>query len=440
MSGMLANSAKSKPPNHFLTYSTLFLQAGDILHYYLCSRDGVCAEATRCLGHQDEYPSGECYNKAMSKDLKDKTLEEMEKLVVGLGQKRYLAGYLFKFIHLQHGREIAALSTLSKAFRAQLVEQGYFISQLKVVEVLSDPDGSAKYLFELGDGERIETVLLPEDERRTLCVSTQIGCPMGCAFCATARIAFRRNLTAGEIVDQVNTIGVSSSESPVSSGKDSALETSHFKLHTSPDRITNIVYMGMGEPLLNYDAVLKSIRILNHSAGRNIGIRHITISTSGIVPGIRRLANEEIGPRLAISLNAPSDALRSKLMPVAHRYPLAELLDAVRYYQAQTGQRVTFEYVLIDQVNDSVAHARLLVKLLRGLLCNVNLIEHNLFSGCEFTASSRERIQRFAGALKEAGVETTIRFRMGRRIRAACGQLQAGYRPRGATGKPSPDS
>jgi 23S rRNA (adenine2503-C2)-methyltransferase len=411
----------------------------------------------------------------MDKDLKDKTLEEMEKMVVGLGQKRYLAGYLFKFIHLQNGREIAAVSTLSKAFRTQLIEQGYFISQLKAVEVLSDPDGSVKYLFELGDGERIETVLLPEGERRTLCVSTQIGCPMGCAFCATARIAFRRNLTAAEIVDQVNTVssmllealeervagscrghppiewgaGSARASRAASARSDAARGARHGAGGTpatqTPDgvttnRITNIVYMGMGEPLLNYDAVLKSIRILNHSAGRNIGIRHITISTSGIVPGIRQLANEEIQPRLAISLNAPTDALRGKLMPVAHRYPLAKLLEAVRYYQTQTGQRVTFEYVLIDKVNDSVTHARLLVKLLRGLMYNVNLIEHNPFSGCEFTGSSRERIQRFAAALKEAGVETTIRFRMGRRIQAACGQLQAGYQPRGSTGKPSPDS
>ncbi len=348
----------------------------------------------------------------MDKDLKGKTLEELEKMVVGLGQKKYLARYLFQFIHTQNGREVAALSTLSKAFRTQLVEQGYFISQLKTVDTLTDPDGSAKYLFELGDGERIESVLLPEEDRRTLCVSTQVGCPMGCVFCATGRIQFRRNLTTGEIVDQVNAV------------------------EEHAGRITNLVYMGMGEPLLNYDAVLQSIRILNHSAGKNIGIRHITISTSGIVPGITKLADEEIRPRLAISLSAPTDALRSKLMPVTEKYPIAELLEAVRTYQARTGQRVTFEYVLIDKVNDSVTHAHLLVKLLRGLMYNVNLIEHNPFSGCEFTGSSRERIQRFASALKQAGVETTIRFRMGRRIKAACGQLQAGYRPRKRTKQP----
>jgi 23S rRNA (adenine2503-C2)-methyltransferase len=365
----------------------------------------------------------------MNRDLKDKTLEELEKAVVGLGQKKYLAGYLFKFIHTQNGREIAALSTLSKAFRTQLMERGYFISQLKIIDVLTDPDGSAKYLFELADGERIEAVLLPEEERRTLCVSTQVGCPMGCAFCATGRIQFRRNLTAGEIVDQVNTV----CSVPVRASE----ETPHG---VTTNRITNIVYMGMGEPLLNYDAVLKSIRILNHSAGKNIGIRHITISTSGIVPGIRQLADEEIRPRLAISLNAPTDALRSRLMPVANKYPLAELLQAVRFYQETTGQRVTFEYVLIDKVNDSVTHARMLVKLLRGLMYNVNLIEHNPFSGCEFTGSSRERIQRFASVLKEAGVETTIRFRMGRRIKAACGQLQAGYRPRELAKKSAADS
>ena len=352
----------------------------------------------------------------MNKDLKDKTLQELEKVVVALGQKPYLAGYLFKFIHVQNGREIAGISTLSKAFRAQLSAQGYFISQLKVVHALTDRDGSAKYLFELADGERIETVLLPEEERKTLCVSTQVGCPMGCAFCATGQILFRRNLTAGEIVDQVNTV------------------------EEHAGRITNLVCMGMGEPFLNYDAVLRSIRIVNHSAGKNIGIRHITISTSGIVPGIKKLADEEIRPRLAISLSAPTDALRSRLMPVTDKYPIAELLAAVRAYQAATGQRVTFEYVLIDKMNDSVTHARLLVKLLRGLMYNVNLIEHNPFSGCEFTGSSRERIQRFAAVLKEAGVETTIRFRMGRRIKAACGQLQAGYHPRKFVKGPAEDS
>jgi 23S rRNA (adenine2503-C2)-methyltransferase len=354
----------------------------------------------------------------MSKDLKDKTLEELEGIVVELGQKKYLAGYIFKFIHVQNGRDISTLSTLSKAFRAQLVEQGYFISQIKVVESLSDPDGSMKFLFELSDGERIESVLLPEDKRTTLCVSTQVGCAMGCGFCATAKIRLHRSLTAGEIVDQVNT----ACSVPVRASEETPDGV-------TTNEITGVVYMGMGEPLQNYDAVLRSIRILNHPAGRNVGIRHITISTCGIVPGIERLANEDIHPRLAISLNAPTDVLRSKLMPINRKYPLAELLEAVRAYQARTGQRVTFEYVLMDKVNDSVLHARLLVKLLAGLMYNVNLIEHNPYQGFEYAASSRQRIQKFASVLKDAGVETTIRFRMGRGIKAACGQLQAGYSP-----------
>jgi 23S rRNA (adenine2503-C2)-methyltransferase len=352
----------------------------------------------------------------MSKDLKDKTLHELERIVVELGQKKYLAGYIFTFIHVQNGQDIAALSTLSKPFRAQLVEQGYSISQLKVVQSLSDPDGSAKFLFELSDGERIESVLLAEDKRKTLCVSTQVGCAMGCGFCATAKIRLRRNLTAGEIVDQVNTVcsvPARASEEP--------------PCGVTTNEITGVVYMGMGEPLQNYGAVLKSIRILNDPAGKGIGIRHITISTCGVVPGIRQLASEDIHPRLAISLNAPTDVLRSKLMPINNQYPLAELLDAVRDYHAKTGQRVTFEYVLMDTVNDSVLPARLLVKRLHGLMYNINLIEHNPYPGFEYAASSRQRIQRFASVLKDAGVETTIRFRMGRGIQAACGQLQAGY-------------
>jgi 23S rRNA (adenine2503-C2)-methyltransferase len=342
----------------------------------------------------------------MSKDLKDKTPEEIEQIVIDLGGKKYLAGYVFKFIHTQNGRDINAISSLSKAFRAQLVEQGWFISQLKVVESLSDPDGSAKYLLELADGERIESVLLPDEDRKTLCISSQVGCPMGCAFCATGRIEFRRNLTAGEIVDQVNTV------------------------EERTGRISGVVYMGMGEPLWNYDAVLKSIRIVNHPSGKNIGIRHITVSTCGIVPAITRLAKEDIHPRLAVSLSAPTDSLRDKLMPINRRYPIAELFNAIRTYQTRTDQRVTFEYVLIDKINDSINHARMLVKLLRGLSCNVNLIEHNPYEGCGLAGSSRDRIARFAAVLKDAGIETVIRFRLGRGIKAACGQLQAGYTPR----------
>jgi 23S rRNA (adenine2503-C2)-methyltransferase len=339
----------------------------------------------------------------MNKDLKDKTPEELARIVTGLGGKPYLARYIFSFLHAKNAGAVAEITPLSKALRAELGEQGYFVSQLKTLESLSDPDGSTKFLFELGDGERIESVLLLDGSRRTLCVSTQVGCDMGCAFCATGRIKLRRSLKASEIVDEVN------------------------QVEAAVGKINNVVYMGMGEPLENYDAVLKSVRILNHSAGKNIGIRHITISTCGITPAIRKLAGEEVRPRLAISLNAPSDALRSRIMPINRNCPLAELLAAVRVYQDKTGQRVTFEYVMIDKLNDSTGHAKLLIKLLRGIPCNVNLIEYNPFPGCQLAGSRRDRIAQFATALKDAGVETVTRFKLGRHIKAACGQLQAGY-------------
>ena len=326
----------------------------------------------------------------MSRDLKDKTPGELEQIMESLGGKKYLAGYIFHFIHTKDAEEISEITPLSKVFREQLAGQGYFISRLSVLTRLTDKDGTAKYAFALGEGGRIETVLLLDGTRRTLCVSTQVGCAMGCAFCATGKLRFQRNLTAGEITDQVNTVQ-----------KDAG-------------RISNVVYMGMGEPLTNYAAVVKSLGILNHPKGKNIGIRHITVSTCGLAP-------------LAVSLNAPTDDLRTKLMPINAKYPIAELLKAVRFYQDKTRQRVTFEYVLIKGLNDSAGHAKMLVKLLAGFSCNVNLIEHNPYPTCKYAASGSARIREFATVLDQAGIETTTRFRMGRNIKAACGQLGADW-------------
>jgi 23S rRNA (adenine2503-C2)-methyltransferase len=269
------------------------------------------------------------------------------------------------------------------------------------VQTFTDPDGTIKYLFELGDGNRVETVLLSDGKRKTLCVSTQAGCSMDCAFCATAKLKFQRNLTAAEIVDQANII------------------------QKDKGKINNVVYMGMGEPLQNYDAVLKSLRILNHPEGKNIGIRHLTISTCGDADGIRKLAEEDIRPRLAISLNAPTDALRTKIMAINKKYPIAALFAAVKDYQMKTRERVTFEYVLIKGLNDSKLHAQMLAKLVRQVKCNVNLIEYNPHPHCPFTASNRQIIKRFTQVLEDAGIETTIRFKKGRKIKAACGQLGA---------------
>jgi 23S rRNA (adenine2503-C2)-methyltransferase len=336
-------------------------------------------------------------------DLKDKTLDELERIVVDLGQKKYLARYIFHFIHVEDATHISQITPLSKAFREQLVRLDYAISRLTLLNKQTDGDGTTKYVFALGDGHRIETVLLLEDKRRTLCLSTQAGCAMGCSFCATARIGFQANLTAGQIVDQVNSI------------------------QQEAGRISNIVYMGMGEPLANYGAVIKSLSILNHPAGKNIGLRHITVSTCGLIPGIRKLAGEEVRPRLGVSLNAPTDALRTQLMPINAKYPIAELMKAVRFYQSKTRQRATFEYVMINRLNDSSRHARMLVTLLDGLLCNVNLIEHNPYPGCKFQGSDKERIKQFASVLERAGIETTVRFRKGRGIKAACGQLGADW-------------
>ncbi len=333
--------------------------------------------------------------------MKNKTLGELREIVEKFSQKKYLAKYIFAFIHCKGAVEISDISPLSKVFRAELTRQGYYISHLKTVQTLADTEGTKKYLFELSDGERIETVLLTDGSRKTLCVSTQAGCSMNCAFCATAKLKFRRNLTAAEIVDQVNVV------------------------EGENGRISNIVYMGMGEPMQNYEAVLKSVRILNHPDGKNIGIRHLTISTCGDADGIRKLAKEDVRPRLAISLNAPTDALRNKIMTINKKYPIAALFAAVKDYQAKTRERVTFEYVLIKGLNDSNLHAQMLIKLVRQVKCNVNLIEYNPHPHCLFEASDRESIKRFTQALEEAGIETTIRFKKGRKIKAACGQLGA---------------
>lgn len=228
----------------------------------------------------------------MDKDLKNKTLHELEMLCGTLGQQKFHAHYLFGFIHEKGARNLEQITTISKQFRQLFSEQGYYIGSINPGKRLVDKDGTIKYCFDLHDGNRVESVLLSDVKRKTLCISTQVGCPMGCVFCATAKIGFKRNLTASEIVDQV------------------------YRAKEDGQHITNVVYMGMGEPFNNYDEVLKSVRILNNAEGINLGIRHITISTCGIVDGISRLAKEEITPRLAISLNAPTDSIRTKLMPI----------------------------------------------------------------------------------------------------------------------------
>ena len=339
----------------------------------------------------------------MDKDLKDKTVAELEQLILAMEEKKFHARTIFAFIHTHGIGDIEELTTLSKAFRGKLKEQGFYISNLKTVEVFLDPDGTEKYLFELADKTRVEAVgLVDESDRRTLCISTQVGCKMGCRFCATAHLKFQRHLTAGEIADQVIQIEKRSSQ-----------------------RIGNVVYMGMGEPFDNYDNVIRSVRILNDPAGKNIGARHITISTSGIVPGIKQLADESMQVRLAISLHGPNDNIRQKIMFVAKKYPLVDLMAAVKEYQQKSARRVTFEYVMIKGLNDSELDARALAKLIGPYNCNVNLIEYNPHPLCDFAPSDRLTIDKFQQVLQGCRIETLVRFKRGSSIKAACGQLGA---------------
>jgi 23S rRNA (adenine2503-C2)-methyltransferase len=261
-----------------------------------------------------------------------------------------------------------------------------------------------KVLFGLPDGEAIESVLMLYEGRQTVCLSTQVGCPVGCPFCATGQGGFVRNLTSGEIVEQVL----------------------HFarELRDEGKRVSNVVFMGMGEPLLNYDATWQAVETLTDSRGYNLGARHLTISTAGVIPGIQRLAGEGLQVGLAVSLHAPRDDLRRTLVPLARRYPLSELLSACRSYVEQTGRRVTFEYALLDDVNDSLQQARQLAHLLSGLLCHVNLLPLNPVADCPWRPSPEERVLAFDRELRRLGIGSTIRQRRGLDIDAGCGQLR----------------
>jgi 23S rRNA (adenine2503-C2)-methyltransferase len=335
-------------------------------------------------------------------DLKTKTLAELKSIIAKYGSKEYIAKYIFSFLHQHNINDINLMTTLSKDLRQKLIDNGFFISQLKIVEKLADPDGTVKYLFETDDGNKIESVLLDESGRKTICLSTQIGCRLGCKFCATGYLKFERNLTAGEILDQAGAICTDSG-----------------------CKINNLVYMGMGEPLDNYENTLLAVRIFADQSGKQIGIRRQTISTVGLPDGIKKLANEDIYPRLAVSLHAPNDDLRKQIVPAANKYPLRELLAAMRYYNEKTERRITIEYCMIDGVNDDPDLAHKLIQILRGLHASVNLIEYNPHPGADFKPAQRDRIKMFKDILMQAGIETIIRFRRGTSIKAACGQLGA---------------
>jgi 23S rRNA (adenine2503-C2)-methyltransferase len=327
---------------------------------------------------------------------------ELEALVRELGEPAYRGRQIAQWVYRKSAHRIEEMTDLPVEFRARLAEKAT-VGRSALVTSQTSRDGTAKLLLEETDGRRIETVLLPYEARTSVCISSQVGCPVGCVFCATATMGFTRNVTAGEMVDQV----LAAQEAAQQAGR---------------PRITHVVVMGMGEPLLNMDELLKAIRLLNREVG--IAMRHITVSTAGYVPGIRRLAEENLQITLALSLHAPNDTLRAQLIPLATKYPLKETMAAVRGYTEQTGRRVTLEYLLLSGVNDTEPLALELAHLVRGMITHVNLIPWNpaeTFSA--FQAPSAGRVRAFRRALERHGLTVTQRVERGQDISAACGQL-----------------
>lgn len=341
--------------------------------------------------------------------LTDFSLEEMQGWVVGRGWPAFRARQLWGALYRRLETQAEGLHELPWALRHEVAGAAR-LSGLVVQDRQADREaGTEKVLFRLRDGATIETVLMRYERagsppRATVCVSTQAGCPLACAFCATGKMGWARDLSAGEVVEQVL----------------------YFEraLRAEGRRVTNVVFMGMGEPLLPYDTTLTAIRTLGHSQGLNLGARHITVSTAGVAPGILRLAEEGLQIGLAISLHGPDDHTRGAIMPINKRYPVAAVLDAVRAYIARTHRRVTFEYIMIAGVNDSPQQAAALAELVRGLLCHVNLIPLNPVAGVALQRSTPHDSAVFHDVLLRAGVPVTVRDIKGGAIRAACGQLQ----------------
>ena len=340
-----------------------------------------------------------------SVDLLELPLEGLESLVAELGERPYRALQIFRWLHLRGVRRIDEMTDISRPLRARLASLAH-IGGLKLSDVLEDADGTRKMLLDSVDGHSVEAVLIPMEVGTTLCLSTQVGCNMGCEFCLTGRLRKQRNLTLGEIVDQV------------AHGRRIAGDESG---RPEPG---NIVFMGMGEPLDNYEAVVAALRLLQHSHGASLSSRRITVSTAGLVPAIDRLAAEpDLVVNLAVSLNATTNEQRERLMPVTRAYPLEALLAALRRFPVPQRRRMTIEYVLLAGVNDSPADARRLVRLLHGLRAKVNLLPFNPWPGSRFARPPDARVAKFQESLQERGVTATVRQSRGRGVGAACGQL-----------------
>ena len=334
------------------------------------------------------------------KNIKDYNLEELKKEFTEMNEKPFRAEQVFRWIYEAKVTSFDEMTNLSLELREKL-KQNYTICNFKILRKQESSDGTKKYLFDILDGNAIETVLMSYHHGYTICVSSQVGCKMGCKFCASTGIKFVRSLTSGEIVEQILAVE-----------RDNQI------------RISNVVFMGIGEPLDNYDNVVNAIKIINNQKGINIGARHISISTSGLVPKIYKLAEENIQCTLSISLHATTNEKRSSMMPVNNIYPIEELLQACRDYIDKTNRRISFEYALAKDNNDNLEDAKKLVKLLKGMICHVNLIPINKIENCAYSKSSNENIMKFRDYLNDHGIVATIRRELGSDIEAACGQLR----------------
>ena len=327
------------------------------------------------------------------------SLDEIEKLVAELKGSAYRAKQIYKWVYAKSASSIDEMTDLPLKFREELSAVAE-VTAVKIKQCQISSDGTIKYLIEYPDNECVETVLMRFDNRANLtaCVSSQIGCSLGCKFCMTAKRGFIRDLTAAEIIEQVLMIQ-----------RDTKL------------KVTNIVFMGQGEPFLNLDNVLRAIEIFNKDF--QIGVRRMTISTAGVIPSIKQLADMDFQPTIAISLHAPTHELRQKLMPIEQKYPLDELIKALKYCTEKTGRRVTIEYILIDKINDAPEHAKQLSDLIHDLKCNVNLIIYNECDNLEYGKPSKNAIMKFKYILEHSGKKVTVRLERGADIAAACGQL-----------------
>nr|WP_276541809.1 23S rRNA (adenine(2503)-C(2))-methyltransferase RlmN [Bacillus infantis] len=331
-------------------------------------------------------------------------LDELKDWLKDNNEKAFRAAQIFEWLYQKRVASFDDMTNLSKALRDKLNES-FALTTLKTLIQQTSSDGTIKFLFELHDGYSIETVLMRHEYGNSVCVTTQVGCRIGCTFCASTLGGLKRNLEAGEIVAQVVKV--------------------QQALDETDERVSSVVIMGIGEPFDNYDHMMSFLRIINHDDGLNIGARHITVSTSGIIPKIYKFADENMQINFAVSLHAPNTEIRSRLMPINRAYKLPDLMEAIRYYVDKTGRRVSFEYGLFGSVNDQVEHAEELASLIKGLKCHVNLIPVNYVPERDYVRTPKDQIFAFEKALKNRGVNVTIRREQGHDIDAACGQLRA---------------